>query len=322
MERAIDQAMAWMVLLSSGRATTKDQARFDAWLAASPTHESAWQRLQKGLATPLHAIAAVDGRLPGREQAALRQMLRQPARRSALKSLLLLAGVGAGAWGTDRVVPLGTLAADMATRTAQRKSFDLPDGSHLMLNARSAADVRFDATHRQVRLRGGDVIAEVAPAAREAWPAFELIAGDVRVQAAQGRFVASRLDAAVRIFALRDAVEVAWRGTAAHRVEQGEGLLMGEDGHALALRGAVTGAEWESGYLSAAPLPLGEVVAALRRYTPGILRVSPAAARLPVHASLPLNDVPRALDALADTLPIQIQRIGPWWITIDLAAAA
>ncbi|MFJ1298624.1 DUF4880 domain-containing protein [Pseudomonadota bacterium AL_CKDN230030165-1A_HGKHYDSX7] len=322
MERAIDQAMDWMVLLSSGRATTNDQARFDAWLAASPTHESAWQRLQKGLATPLHAIATVDGRLPGREQAALRQMLRQPARRSALKSLLLLAGVGAGAWGTDRVVPLGTLASDMTTRTAQRKSFDLPDGSHLMLNARSAVDVRFDATHRQVSLRRGDVIAEVAPAAREAWPAFELLAGEVRVRTAQGRFVVSQLDAAVRIYALRDAVEVAWRGAAPRVLAPGEGVVMGEDGRASPVRGTTTGAEWESGYLSAAPLPLGEVVAALRRYTPGILRVSPAAARLPVHASLPLNDVPRALAALADTLPIRIERIGPWWATIDLATAA
>lgn len=341
--------MDWMVRLSSGKVAGEDRSAFESWRTARPAHAAAWKRLEQGLATPLRALAQIEQRIPG-EAPRIRSMLRQPARRSAFKALFAVgAGLG-GAWLTDRVVPLSTLTTDFHTRTGQRRSIALDDGSRVILNARSAADVVFDATLRRVILREGDLIADVAPdvgrdmvpdagpdavqgeaqtgarsVARDArGPArpFCVDAGHVAAWVSDGRVLMSLLPGEVRVFALHGPVLLALgdKGEARRPLKAGQGLRCFADGTVAPVLGSATGAEWEQGYVSASPLPLGDVIAALRRYTPGVIRVSPAAARLPVQASLPLDDVDRALGVLADTLPIRVSRLSPWWITIDVAA--
>jgi transmembrane sensor len=47
--------------------------------------------------------------------------------------------------------------------------------------------------------------------------------------------------------------------------------------------------------------------------------MSPQAARLRVTGLFPLDDGDRALEALGNTLPIRLQRLGRWYVMIDLA---
>ena len=65
------------------------------------------------------------------------------------------------------------------------------------------------------------------------------------------------------------------------------------------------------------------VVAALRAYRRGMLRVSPAAAQLRVLGTFPLDDTDLALKALADTLPITVDRYrSGWMVVIDVKPGA
>ncbi|VFR69256.1 Fe2+-dicitrate sensor, membrane component [plant metagenome] len=316
--RALDQAMDWMVRLNSGRAQARDHAAFARWRESSPAHDAAWTRLQERLGQSLRAIEQLDSRLPGQD-ARIGNLLRQPMRRSALKALLAAVGVGTGAWLADRVVPLGTLTADLQTRTGQRRAFALADGSQLALNARSAVDVDVAAATRQAVLREGDVVARVSPAAERP---FLLMARHVSVVARQGRFLVSQGEARTRVFALAETLQLRAAAGGERELLPGRGVTVDALGRWQPVTGSATGAEWEQGYLSASPLPLGEVVAALRRYTPAVLRVAPEAAALPVQASLPLDDVDRALRALVDTQPITVRRYSPWWITLDTQRGA
>ncbi|MGE8689054.1 MAG: FecR/PupR family sigma factor regulator [Achromobacter sp.] len=54
--RTREAAIEWQVCLSSGQASDADRAAFDRWLAESPSHGAAWQRLNAALNGTLHAL--------------------------------------------------------------------------------------------------------------------------------------------------------------------------------------------------------------------------------------------------------------------------
>ena len=79
-------------------------------------------------------------------------------------------------------------------------------------------------------------------------------------------------------------------------------------------------AAWEAGWIEARGRPLAEVIAALRPYRSGSLRVSMAAGGLPVSGHFPLDDTDAALAALEDMMPIHVRRYTPWFVSINVAA--
>ncbi|MCS5514721.1 hypothetical protein NWF32_01095 [Pseudomonas qingdaonensis] len=68
---------------------------------------------------------------------------------------------------------------------------------------------------------------------------------------------------------------------------------------------------WMEGRLEVDDASLGSVIDALRPYRYGVLRVSPAAAQLRVFGVFPLDDSDRALQSLAQVLPISVEAFGP-----------
>ncbi len=58
--------------------------------------------------------------------------------------------------------------------------------------------------------------------------------------------------------------------------------------------------------------PLEHVVDALRPYSRGFVRVAPEVRDLRVQGVFPLNDPDRVFTALAETLPIRVDRYSPW----------
>ncbi|MNV87275.1 fec operon regulator FecR [compost metagenome] len=66
--------------------------------------------------------------------------------------------------------------------------------------------------------------------------------------------------------------------------------------------------------------PLSYVLGELQRYRRDLLRVSDAAGEILVQGVFPLGDVDRALRVLSETLPIALQRYGPWITLIDARA--
>ncbi|WYX19926.1 FecR domain-containing protein [Achromobacter xylosoxidans] len=167
-------------LFVRGAATEADQRAFEAWFAASPLHQAAWQHLEAALGSALHAI---DPRLLSASGALRRSLLRpQEAQRRRLNKLLLTAGglVG-GAVCLDRFLPLTHVAADYLTGTGQRRTVALPDGAIMELDARSAASVDFSGGRRLVRLEAGAIVVRLADGADAVGGAPPL-----RIQTAQG----------------------------------------------------------------------------------------------------------------------------------------
>lgn len=318
-----DQVINWLLLLRSGKATAQDYNDFLAWRAADPAHEDAWQQLTGTLTGPTFgrlgdAYPAGYATSGGAAQPLISAPPAiVPPRRRFLAGTLALAGTGAfAAYVGNAFYPLSNVAADAATATGERRRYVLSDGSQLLLDARSRVNLDFSPAYRQVRLLDGAVTVSVAPDARRPF----------LVQTAQGTVRALGTRYMVRQQAQRTVVVV-------HEHEVEVETMAGAHGTIRAGTGArfdnaridtpraelMAEAAWEAGWVDARGRPLAEVIAALRPYRSGTLRVSMAAGGLPVSGHFPLDDTDAALDSLRDMMPIHVRRFTPWFVSINVA---
>lgn len=308
-----DRAVDWIVLLTSGQASERDRQRFEHWLASHPDNARAWAEVDGLMKQPLSRLRDATRDAPGPARAARTALLQASGlnRRRVLKLALLMAGAGVGTLVADRYVPLAGLSATYSTRTGERRTYALSDGSVLTLNARSAADVHYDGAQRTVVLRQGGLYAEAHAEARP----FVVRTRHGEVSAAAARLCMSQYEGYSVAGALQDALTLRpQRGTS---MALPQGATAAFDGDHAWAREDNAQAGWRSGILSVRDTRLEEVVDQLRAYQAGLIRVSPEAAALRVFGVFPLDDPRRALEALGDTLPIRVHRYGPWLTLVD-----
>jgi len=305
-----EQAIDWMVSLRAGKPDAALQAQFNAWLAMDAAHAQAWATLQERLGGSFNTVRALDRRLPGQAGEA-RQVLLQPrgSRRDALRLIAGLGLLGGGAWLGVRS-PLGdSLLADLHTGRGQRQDFNLADGSRLSLNADSAVDLQFDDKQRLVVLRHGELVIQVAPDPLR----------PLRVRTAQGeiralgtRFLVAQEQDASRVVVLQHSVEARLFGGTTLDLQEGQSAMLYARHIAPVAGDQRHRADWLSGRLNVLDEPLGQVVDALRPYNRGFVRIAPQVRNLRVQGVFPLDDPDRVFTALAETLPIRVDRYSPW----------
>jgi transmembrane sensor len=310
-----EQAIDWMVKLRAGTPDAEMQERFNAWLVTDRAHSQAWAKLQERVGGSFNTVRALDRRLPGQAGEA-RQVLLQPhaSRRDALRVIAGLGLLGGGVWLGARTELGDALLADLHTGRGQRQNFNLVDGSRLSLNANSAVDLRFDDRQRLVILRHGEMVIEVAPDPRR----------PLRVRTAEGelralgtRFLVAQEPGATRLVVLQHSVEARLFDGTVQVVQEGQSALLLARQIALVNGDQRQRADWLNGRLNVLDDSLEQVVDALRPYSRGFVRVAPEVRGLRVQGVFPLDDPARAFSALAETLPIRVDRYSPWLTLID-----
>ena len=220
---AVEAAVDWMVLLSSGEASAADRARFEAWHRTDPRHAAAWDMVTGALDSTFAPLG--EG---ASSRAAGAALLAPTSRRRALRNALMLALAAGGlAALVDRQTPLRTLAADLRTGTGERTAaHPLPDGSVVTLNARSAVDLQFDDRVRVLRLREGAVYVRVAA---DAARPFIVASPDGEVQALGTVFGVARDARGSVACVIEHSVEIRAAGQR-RTLAAGEGARFGADG--------------------------------------------------------------------------------------------
>jgi len=74
---------------------------------------------------------------------------------------------------------------------------------------------------------------------------------------------------------------------------------------------------WASGLIVADDISLRELAGELSRYQRGHLGVDPAIANLKVMGTYPADDPGHALAMLENALPIRVNHLLPWWVTLE-----
>lgn len=323
LDAVTEEAIDWLVRLDSGHGSDSDRLAFSHWLAAAPAHAAAWTTLQQRLnqrLSPALAQLQAGGHAPTGVRALSTPAPDHRARRRALLGgatvALLGAAGGGGALWADRRAPLMAWSADLHTGTAERRRFVLDDGSDLLLNARSAADLHFSATQRLVRLRAGALIVKVAADAQRP---FVVQTAQGSVRALGTRFMVRQDDGRTLVSVLEHSVRLApQQADARTDLAEGRSAWLRADSVEPVPAARLDPSAWSAGVLEVHDQPLSDVLDALRPYTPALLRASPQAARVGVYGVYPLDRPMEVLQALVDTLPLRVRRWGDWVVYVDV----
>ncbi|MBH2810437.1 fec operon regulator FecR [Serratia liquefaciens] len=303
--QALKMAAQWFALLCDENVTEHQRQQWQAWHQQNEDHRWAWQRVE-ALQSQLQGV-------PGKfSYRTLDQAGRQSTldRRTLLKSLLLLLGVG---W-LGFQSPLGReLRADYRTATGEIKPIVLSDGSQLVLNTASAVDVRYSAEKRLILLHSGEISLITGRDDRPFW--VESRQGAMR--ALGTHFLVRENDDQTQLTVLEHAVEaqLAQFPQEKRRVNAGEQISFSAAAFGQQ-QAAGNGDSWTRGVLSVSQWRLDQVLAELARYRHGRLDCDPAIAGLRVSGSFPLKEPDRALLLLSQTLPIRLQSFTRYWLKV------
>lgn len=303
MNVALNQAVDWYVRLHDSQVTDAQRAAWQAWLAEDPRHAQAWARLEQ-------LRQRFDQAPQGLAALALENA--RHSRRTALKTLAVLLGVGVVGWQGYQVSPW---SADYVTRVGERRRVTLADGSRLDLNTDSRVDIRFDAGQRLIHLRHGEILVQTAKDARP----LSVQTGEGRILALGTRFSVRQADGLTQVRVEEHAVEIHphLAVVSAVRVEAGQAIEFSA-GQIGSLRAApASGSAWTQGMLVAVDWRLDELLAELSRYRHGYLGCTAEVAALRLSGAFNLNDDEATLASLQDALPVQVRRITRYWLRLE-----
>lgn len=305
---SLQQAAQWYVRLQDPQGGSQAQQHWQTWLGQNPEHQAAWRYVERVSQRFAHLTDEPIG--AGR---ALRS-----TRRQTLKTLLVLCAGSTLAWGTWRGTALPRVisgwSADYATASGEIRDALLADGTHIWLNALSAMDVRFDAQQRLLHLRFGEVLIDTAKDLQRPF-LVDTAHGHLRALGTRFSVLHSEDSTTLNVFDGRVEVRTA-DGQQVRIIESGQQAVFGRHTIRSTVPASATREAWSRGVLLADNLPLGQLIGELNRYRPGHLGCDPAVAHLPVMGSFPLKDSEHALRLLEAALPIQVDRVLPWWVSV------
>lgn len=311
---SLQAAAQWYVRLHDPERDEHEYHHWQAWLEQHAEHRDAWHYVER--------VSQRFAPLQGEEtQQAASQALRSrrgPTRRQTLAGLLVAGAASLLGWSNARTGPLprawASLTADLATGTGETLHTRLSDGSQLWLNALSAVNQQFDAEQRLLQLRFGELLVDTA---RDPRP--------LRVATADGLLRALGTRFSVRCEPTHSLLSVYAGAVEVRTADSGQIQVVDAGGQLRFTRNAVDRLQtvspqresWSRGILQAEGLPLGELIAELASYRQGYLGCAPALAHLPVLGTFPLKDSDRALALLQAALPIRVERLTDWWVSIE-----
>jgi len=306
----IDQAIDWLVKLRFDRPSPRTEQQFQHWLASHPHNPLAWQR-----------VSQLGDELAGLPKDLSRRTLdgsqrQRSSRRDHLKLLGLLAVGGSLGWATREPLGLPQLLADSSTATGERRQWQVSDGSHILLNTASAIDLHYSAEQRQLELVRGEVSLDSNP--DDTRPFYI----DTRIgplTTLNGQLLLRENNQGLLLAVRRGEVTLFPTSASPRQVHSGETVQVGANGsvHAVALHSDPWG--WTDGVLSVQQMPLGEFVAELARYRPGLLRCAPEVANLKVSGTYQLADTAQILQLLTRSLPVRVDYKTRYWVSIGAA---
>jgi len=314
-EAASLQAVEWLVRLQAGDGASDVEQAWRAWRDSDPENEQAWQHIEACMARmrglPASLAHGTLARKPAHAKA-------HAARRQSLKLLVLLAA-GGGAWLAGGDEQARSWLADYRTGTGELRHIVLGDGTRIAMNTASSVDVRFDAGQRMVTVLQGEIM--VTTARDAAGRPFFVQTAQGRLQPVGTRFAVRQHDGSSMVDVFESAVDIRPRdgGDAPLRLAAGRGVAFSRhapdtphavDAHADA---------WARGQLIVDDVTLGDFLADLARYRPGVIHCAPAVAQLRLSGVFPLADTQGILTMLPNSLPVQVRSRTRYWVSVEPA---
>jgi len=301
--RRLAEAAAWRVHLTETNAETSED--FENWLAADPSNEAAWRRVESSWNRFAENPAAPE--LIAARRAALGDVRGQGKRRWTRSWLQIAAAlgivVGGAIWGAQSWLQLQHKPPlDLKTAFGERRILSLSDGSRISLDSASDVQVRYGARARQLWLLHGQARFEVA---HDTSRPFTVTAAGRTVIATGTDFDVDLPKQGVVVTLIEGHVKITG-GRKIVKLDPGEQLAVSASGAqklADVNVGRVTA--WQSGQLVFDNEPLSQVVERISRYSTVPVTVADAnTGSLRMSGVFNTGDVAAFVEAVTHYLPV------------------
>ncbi|CAI1654563.1 MULTISPECIES: FecR domain-containing protein [Serratia] len=293
------EAAAWLTQLMSEEASDADRENWRRWYQAKPENERAWRH-----------IAAFSSRFSLLNGAAAQRSLSQlpnPQRRRLLRSLAAIGVVGTVGVGSG-ALPWRPWLADYRTAVGEQQTVALADGAQLMLNTQTAVNV----SRQQATLLEGEMMVNLPPES-----------GALTVRLPQGELMVQAARFSIRLWETYSDIAV-YLGrvtilSPAHRnavLNAGQGGRLSRQGIGEPYR-VTQEPGWRQGMLLADNMRLDDFLMELGRYRQGVIRCRPEVASLRLSGAFPLADPERVIAALPGALPVRVNMLSKYFITVS-----
>ena len=293
-EKILEEAAGWSARLHADDRTAKDEADFEAWIAASPDHGIAFQAMDRGL-TAL-------GRMPTRPQQAFPVSRRQ----------LVMASVGGSLALGASFFLLGPAAAQTyETAVGEQKHVSLADGSKIFLNANTKLTVSLSGAERSANLIYGRVNFDIAADGKRP---FVINAGDRQIVSHGSRFDVGREGNDVQIVLTRGTAyfqTIAAAPSTKRTLGAGDRLLSSGTAVRMDRPRIAPLVAWQTGKAIFDDDLLSDAVREMNLYSQTKLEiVDTRAARLRVSGIYRVGDNAAFAHSIAKFLPVQVSQQG------------
>lgn len=315
-DRTVQSAARWYARLQASGCTASDREEFARWCAAEPANAAAYAAA-RDMAARITRLAAIHPRLRAMADKALAAGPVAAAPGRARRGFGVAAALAAGVvamFGAARMLqpPAAPSVPETISHVATQdrtRVLTLDDGTIVHVDVSSDLEVRFSARQRDVVLKHGRAVFDVA---HDAARPFVVAAGGERVTAVGTRFQVARSSAEVVVTLAEGIVTVSGEPGGTQRTERllpGDELSINTDEEAWAVRTVdpriVT--SWSVGRLMFREARLGDALQEVNRYAAEKVRLADRSLEdLPVSGNFVAGDSKAVVLALAAVLPLRI----------------
>ncbi len=322
-DRLEQEAVDWLVKLTSGDADPDDFAEFAQWRQRSPAHKQAyqkiaglWDSLDKPLLVWQQGQAEAEDRVAGQQKITFEDVAPQKNfLRASFRAFAIAAGFAILA--TINLFPdyWRHPWADYRTLIGDRAAITLADGSLMHLNTDTAINTRFTPNAREIELLQGEAEFEVAHDSRRP---FIVTSGQIKTQAIGTKFLV-RFQGNGGLISLLEGKTRSYSQTGSSKTESEVILTAGQQapfnnnriGTLNAIEIAAADA-WKHGLLLMNFVTLGQAIQEINRYRRGTVKLLDGRlATREINAAIDLNHINTWLDALETSLPVRVRHLGP-----------
>lgn len=317
-ERLEDEAVMWVVRLTSGETTDADRRAADLWRRKSLAHQRAFEkafRIWNGMEELRDSLIIPDRSGEVRRQ--IQQRIRHPLsisryfyRQDWWVWKVVVAAIAVLALSyTLQSDFLTNWRADYSTGTGEQGTWELMDGSIVQLNTHTALKIAYSPKMRRVDLLQGEGAFRVA---RDPSRPFIVQANQGTIRAVGTEFFVYKLDRSVLVTVIEGVVDVSippgheWPSSSA-RLKAGQSVQFGANSGLSEVKDVDLGkaTAWQRGRLIFEAAPLVEVVEEINRYRPGhIIIVNDTLREHLVSGVFDLDSLDSAVTTIERTLPM------------------
>lgn len=301
----LEQAADWLSLMEEQPLTEEQRQQFEQWKNSSPQHQKIWQRAEK-VRAKLHRHAQ---HIPA---TLAKDILTQQESTPPLlgKLVLILAGGTVLAYGIYSIQEQAWLA-DYRTGYAEQQSIQLEDGTSIILNSKTAIDINYTKTERQIVLRFGEIYVETGkdPAQRP----FTVLNQHGEMLALGTAFNVQQQKDRTQLIVIEHAVQLTTEQTRQQQtINAGQQIGFNAQQFYPAQPVQFEQLTWRKGLVTVNRLNLQDFAKIIEQHYGMQVKFAtpvtdPALANIEISGSYPINNLDRLIELLEETYPIKIE---------------